>query len=101
MLCNPTQLPFLLHSSKTGKLQDLGVGAEEIGLGLVENANGTADNLARLVVELINRRAKDRLEDGNEVGGESLNGGLVCLVCKLLVDDPYAKGKVMGRTYKA
>ena len=101
MLCNPTQLPFLVHSSKTGKFQDLGVGAEEIGLGLVENANGTADNLACLVVELVNGRAKDRLEDGNEVGGESLNGGLVCLVCELLGDDPYRKGKPGGGTYKA
>lgn len=80
MLCNPTQTSSLLFSGKTSQLQHLRVGAEEIGLGLVENANGAAHNLTRLVVELVNGRAEDRLEDGNEVGGEGLDSGLVRLV---------------------
>lgn len=80
MLCNSTQSSYLPCSSKTSQLQHLGVGAEEVGLGLVENANGAAYNLTRLVVELVNGRAEDRLEDGDEVGGESLDSGLVRLV---------------------
>ena len=80
MLCNPTQSSFVSRSGKTSQLQHLEVGAEEIGLGLVEHANGAAHNLTRLVVELVNGRAEDRLEDGNEVGGEGLDGRLVCLV---------------------
>lgn len=80
MLCNPTQSSFPACSGKTSQLQHLGVGAEEIGLGLVENANGAAHNLTRLVVELVNGRAEDRLEDRDEVGGERLDSGFVCFV---------------------
>lgn len=80
MLCNPTQSSSLPCSGKTSQLQHLGVGAEEVGLGLVENANSAAHNLTRLVVELVNGRAEDRLEDGDEVGGERLDSGLVRLV---------------------
>jgi len=83
MLCNPTQSSSLVCSGKTSQVQHLRVRAEEIGLGLVENANGAAHNLTRLVVKLVNGRAEDRLEDGNEVGGEGLDGGFVCLVCRL------------------
>jgi hypothetical protein len=71
-------------SDKTSQLQHLGVRAEEIRLGLVEDANGAAHNLTRLVVELVNGRVEDRLEDRNEVGGEGLDGGFVCLIWVLL-----------------
>ena len=68
------------HLLDVGKLEKAGVVGQEVGLGLVEHLDGLCKDLSCLRLELLLGRAEDLLEDGDELGGELLDGGVGVLV---------------------
>lgn len=62
------------------ELQHLLVALEKLGFGLEEALHDVLHQLARLILELDLGRAKDLLEDHDELGGQALDGGLVGFV---------------------
>jgi hypothetical protein len=63
--------------NNASQLQHVRVVAEQILLGVVEEEDRLANNLASLIIQLLRRRAENRLEDGDQLGCEMLDCGLV------------------------
>ena len=72
-------------SGNASQLQHVGVAAEKSLVGVVQKEDGLVDDLARFVIELLRGRAENCLEDGDQLRGELLDGGLIVLICTLLV----------------
>ncbi len=72
-------------SGNASQLQDVGVAVEKSLVGVVQKKDNLVDDLARFVIELLCGRAENRLEDGDQLRGELLYGGLIVLICVLLV----------------
>lgn len=72
---------YNLNLGRPGKFHNLLMTLEQLRLSLVQALYDAMHDLARLVRQLILRRAENLLENADEFGSEALDSGLVALVC--------------------
>ena len=81
-------MPARRHANSSGnasQLQHVRVVAEKSLVGVVQKEDSLVDDLAGFVIKLLRGRAENRLEDGDQLRSELLNGGLIVLIWVLLV----------------